>query len=50
MRARAPVVRFGLQDLQMPVMGGHDSCKQLRARKHTTPIVALTGSVTEEDR
>ena len=34
----------------MPVMDGHDSTKQLRARGHTTPIVALTGSVTQEDR
>lgn len=44
-----------LLDVQMPVMNGHDACRAMRRHEHSlrrkpTPIIALTASVTDEDR
>jgi CheY-like chemotaxis protein len=44
-----------LLDVQMPVMNGHEACRAIRAYEHEhrrkpVPIIALTASVTEEDR
>ncbi len=41
-----------LMDMQMPVMGGDDACRAIRQIPGyaTTPIIALTASVLDEDR
>jgi PAS domain S-box-containing protein len=44
-----------LLDVQMPVMNGHDACREIRRiereyRRKPVPIIALTASVTEQDR
>ncbi|OZB11407.1 MAG: hypothetical protein B7X58_12350, partial [Marinobacter sp. 34-60-7] len=44
-----------LLDVQMPVMNGHEACRAIRNyerqhRRKPVPIIALTASVTEEDR
>lgn len=43
-----------LMDLQMPVLGGLDAAKKIRASSHseagTIPIIALTANAFEEDR
>ena len=50
--ARATPYALILMDLQMPVMGGIDACRAIRQipRRATTPIVALTAAVFEQDR
>ena len=44
-----------LMDVQMPVLNGHDACRQIREYerqegRHRTPVLALTASVLLEDR
>jgi len=39
-----------LLDIQMPKLGGHETCKRLRARGWIKPIIALTASAMESDR
>jgi two-component system sensor histidine kinase/response regulator len=41
-----------LMDLQMPVLGGHDASRRIRAdwRYASIPIVAMTAHATEEER
>lgn len=41
-----------LMDMQMPVMDGYETTRQIRARPHgqATKIIAVTGSAFEEDR
>ena len=37
-------------DLQMPVMGGIDACKEIRAMGQDLPIIALSAEVSEHVR
>ncbi len=37
-------------DIQMPVMNGYDSTKEMRKRGLTTPIVAMTANAMKEDK
>ena len=39
-----------LLDIQMPKLGGHDTCRILRSKKWDKPIIALTASAMERDR
>ncbi len=39
-----------LMDVHMPVMGGVEATRILRAGQHTLPIIALTAGVTQEER
>src|SRR5215210_8106491 len=39
-----------LADLRMPVMGGMEVCKQLRAAGHSTPIIVLSALGDEIDK
>lgn len=39
-----------LMDIRMPVMGGIEASKMLRARGFTRPIIALTANATKEDK
>ena len=39
-----------LMDVRMPVMGGMDATRALRARGVTSPVVALTANAFEDDR
>jgi len=39
-----------LLDIQMPKLGGHETCRQLRARGWNKPIIALTASAMESDK
>ena len=39
-----------LMDMQMPVMDGFTATKTLRSQGQTTPILAFTANVTEQDR
>ncbi|HHB92987.1 MAG TPA: response regulator [Thioploca sp.] len=39
-----------LMDMQMPVLDGYNAVQQLRAKKFTKPIIALSGSNIEHDR
>ena len=39
-----------LLDIQMPVLGGHDTCRLLRQRGWNKPIIALTASAMESDK
>ncbi len=39
-----------LMDIQMPIMGGHEAVKILRAKDYSGPIVALTAHAMKEER
>ncbi|MGB0714753.1 MAG: PAS domain-containing protein, partial [Phycisphaerae bacterium] len=39
-----------IMDMHMPVMDGHTAVKILRDRGNTTPVIALTGQATEDER
>jgi len=39
-----------LMDVRMPVMGGMDATRALRARGVVAPVVALTANAFEDDR
>jgi signal transduction histidine kinase/CheY-like chemotaxis protein len=39
-----------LMDIQMPKLGGYQTCQTLRERKWNKPIIALTASAMEHDR
>ncbi|MBE9561800.1 MAG: response regulator, partial [Proteobacteria bacterium] len=39
-----------LMDMQMPVLDGYNAVQQLRDKKFTQPIIALSGSSIEYDR
>jgi CheY-like chemotaxis protein len=39
-----------LMDMQMPIMGGCEAARQLRAMGYTVPIVALTASTLAEEQ
>ena len=50
--AQATPYALILMDMQMPVMGGDEACRTIRRMPEhaTTPIIALTASVLDEDR
>lgn len=39
-----------LMDIQMPIMGGHEAVRTLRAKQYAGPVVALTAHAMEEER
>jgi len=39
-----------LLDIQMPKLGGHETCIRLRERNWNKPIIALTASAMEDDK
>ena len=39
-----------LMDLNMPIMGGHETVQALRERGDTSPIVIMSASASEADR
>jgi CheY-like chemotaxis protein len=49
-KAQNDSVDLILMDLLMPVMGGLDATRELRVKGFSKPIIALTGSIMEEDR
>ena len=41
---------FVILDLQMPLVGGRDVCREIRRQSEDVPIIILTGSVDEVNR
>ena len=41
---------FVILDLQMPMVGGRDVCREIRRQSEEVPIIILTGSVDEVNR
>ena len=39
-----------LMDIQMPIMGGHEAVRKLRAKQYAGPVVAFTAHAMEEER
>lgn len=41
---------FVILDLQLPIVGGRDVCREIRKQSEEVPIIILTGSVDEMNR
>lgn len=47
---RAARPNFVILDLQLPIVGGRDVCREIRKQSEDVPIIILTGSVDEMNR